>query len=208
MNLIEQFGPSWFEQKFRGSYFQYEGMPAKVINVTGERRSSVKCLVIPRINGQVTPYTKEVPYYYFNNVEIFNVPTLGWRSCNKGTWTAWISRNNHSYHRGLSAANIRVQHSDLTTFLSRQGISFVPMNDEKLCNIVLQPQFIPLRKGISLMLAGKIVSFAVSSTIAVFPGEDDKLVIKFSNKDVGTVDADGNINITFPFVDNYIKDTE
>lgn len=204
-NLIEKYGPSWVQNKFHGSYFRYNNMPAKMLEVVGDE---VVAQVALRKSGGVERKVIRVPASYFPTSEVFNVPELGYRHAQEGRWLAFISRNNSSYHRGLSASNIRVVESSHTEYLRMNRVPVKSLNDSELCNVIMDPNFIPFHKGIKLMLDGKIMSFAASPTIAVVPDHSGEgLIVRMCSKEIGTVSPDGVLSITAPFAQNYIEET-
>ena len=203
-NLVDKYGTDWFLNKFRGTYFSYNGIPARV---TGASREGVNATVVPRINDEVVARPVIVPNTYFMDSSRFNVPELGYRHDDGGKWLGFLKRNNSSYVRGLSTRNIVSLESDITKFLrTRTRVKVMSEND--INNIVMQPKFIPLYRGIQLMLAGKIVSFAASPTIAVVPSRDgrDPLEIMVCEKVVGTVSDEGTMNIQVPVARTYIEE--
>lgn len=205
-NLIEKYGADWFRSKFGSSYFLYKDMPAQVANVSNS--GDVKAALFPRINGEVKKVLTYVDPEYFPDSTVFAVPELGYRHAQEGRYLAFVSRNNSSYHRGLSPGNVRFQDAEHTIFLREHGMPVRGLSADEKCNIIMQPTFIPFQRGIKLMLDGKIMSFAASPTIAVVPhADDDSLVVKLCSKEIGTVSPEGELTITAPFAQNYLEGT-
>ena len=207
MNLIQKYGTRWFRSKFNGTYFMHRGIPA-VIQTVHEHKPAVAVAMHHRTGGEVKSMIQDVPYDTFMDHKMFSVPELGYRHSQGGKWLGYISRNNSSYVRGVGTQNIRTQESNLTRSLRRMGVKIANPTPGELCNMVLDPGFIPFYKGIKLMLDGKIVSFAASPTIAVVPTPDeDTFTIMMCSREVGTVSADGEISMALPFAKTYIEET-
>lgn len=212
-DLVTKYGRDWFNNKFPGSYFMFNGIPARVGRAERDPverdKFRVAITACPRVDGEVRPAARHIPSDYFQNSEMFGVPELGYRHAQGGKWLAFLRRNNGSYVRGLSTRNLNVFESDFTIFLRTQGIRPAPVDENALTSIVMQPNFIPLHRGIKLMLEGKLLSFAASPTIAVMPsrGEEDGLTVYMCDKVIGSVDMDGTMNITLPTARTYVEET-
>lgn len=193
-NIIEKYSISWFNSKFRGTYFLYNGVPAQVVEALD---SCVLAQLSPKSsNGSILSFQKEIPFSFFKDASVFNVPELGWRCTDKGKNLFLLSRNNSSYVRGLSSRNIIVTDSTVTTTLRRRGL-IDPRPDYVLRNSIFNPEFIPFNKGIKMMLSGSILSFAVNNDVAVVPGtRKNTLLVKFLTKDIGLVSAGGKLSTT------------
>lgn len=204
-NLIEKYGTDWFRSKFSNSYFMYKGIPARVTSVN---RNDTTVALAVRKNGEVKELKVSVPFDYFESSSLFNVPELGYRHIGDGRWLGYVSRNNSSYHRGISPGNTVVNLSDHTNFLQSKGLQVPRPQAAEMCNMLLEPTFIPFHKGIALMLKGELMSFAASPTIAVIPSQDsDDLLVKMCSKVIGSVTADGTLNITTPVAKGYLEET-
>lgn len=204
-NLIEKYGYDWFRNKFSSSYFMYKGIPAQILEVNEDE---VLAQLAPRINGEVKRIVTEVEADYFPDSTLFAVPELGYRHAQDGRYLTYVSRNNGSYHRGLSPGNTRLNDSEHTIILRDNGIPVPPLSNHEKCNLIMEPTFIPFSRGIKLMLEGKIMSFAASPTIAVVPNyEDDGLLIRMCSKDIGTVSPEGEVTFTATLAQNYLEGT-
>lgn len=205
-NLVDKYGARWFTSKFSGAYFSHKGIPASVNDITND--SNVRVNLYPRVDNEVRSMSVVLPKEEFVDHKMFSVPELGYRHASNGKWLGFISRNNSSYNRGIGVNNIRTTESNLTRSIRRLGIQVQSPKASELCNMVIDPGFIPFHKGIALMLAGKIASFAASPTIAVVPTpEEDTFTIMMCSREVGTVSASGEINLVLPFAKNYIEET-
>ncbi len=211
-NLVDQYGPDWFNNKFGSTMFRHKGVACRVIEATSRRvgRKSVNevmCRAVSRVNGKLQAANIRLPASGFSDTDMFSSGELGYRHAEKGKYLVYVRRNNSSYARGMSLRNLVYQESALTSFLVDEGLlSYFPNEDEQHL-MVMEPSFIPIRRGIKLMLEGKIASFAASPTIAVVPHTDaESLVVLFCDKQIGTVSADGVVNITVPLAQPFIEE--
>lgn len=209
-NLIDKYGRDWFAQKFAGSYFRYQGVPARVSKaIIGPSGTNVVSTTLcPRVNGKVVKATRLIPASHFKDSSMFSVPELGYRHTNSGKWLAFIRRNNGSYIRGLSTRNLNVYESELTKFLRVSGMKIPHLTEDEITNLIMEPTFIPLQRGIKLMLEGKLLSFAASSTVAVVPSTDSpNLTVLMCDKRIGEVTPDGVMNISLSIAKSYVEET-
>lgn len=211
-NLVDQYGPDWFNNKFGSTMFRYKGVPCRVIEATSrtvkrKQVNEVMCRAVTRTNGELQAANIRLPATEFSNPDMFSSGELGYRSLLNGKYLVYVRRNNTSYARGMSLRNLVYQESALTSFLVNEGLlAFTPTEDEQHL-MVMEPSFLPIRRGIRLMLEGKIASFAASPTIAVVPStEADDLVVLFCDKQIGTVSVDGVVDITVPLAQSFIEE--
>lgn len=216
VDLVSKYGPEWFSNKFNGSFFMYDGVPARV---RGARRTStsrakkttyaVDVSLCPRVDGQVKSVRHAIPSEYFDDSSMFNVPELGYRHTADGKWLAFLRRNNSSYVRGLSMRNLSIYESPFTRYLRTVGVNVGFLDEDTTANLVMQPTFIPLHTGIKLMLEGKLLSFAASPTVAVVPSKDEsaELSILMCDNEIGTVDSNGTMDISLSTARNYVEET-
>lgn len=201
-NLIDKYGTDWFRNKFRGSLFRLHGVPARVIGVG----SRVEAYALVRRRGKVEARQTFLDYSHFPDSNMFAVPELGYRHNKSGKWLAYLSRVNTSYNRGISLKNLNKSVAQHTEFLRFSGFNVEAPDENTLCNMVMDPTFIPFRTGIKLMLEGKIISFAASPTIAVVPSDvDDSLIVRLCSKEIGTVSPEGELSLTLPFANKYLE---
>lgn len=211
-NLVDKYGRDWFNNKFPGSYFRFCGVPARVIQAQSADRkggkSVVKIRLSHRVNNKVVASDKVVPADLFADSSIFNVPELGYRHAHNGKWLVFMRRNNSSYVRGLSTRNLNIFESQFTSYLRSINQVSEFLTEDETVNLVMEPTFVPLNKGIQLMLEGKLLSFAASSTVAVVPSHDsDNLSVMMCEKQVGFVTSTGELNINLPIAKNYVEES-
>lgn len=202
MNLVQKYGPNWFNSKFNSSMFKHNGMLASIMHAD---HNNVDIKVYPK--GR-KPFTAHVSVDTFPDASMFNVPELGYRTHDKGKWLCYLGRNNSSYHRGLRYRDITQSQSSLTSYLKTQTRVISPTEDEIL-RMVFHPNYIPLHTGIKLMLEGKLMSFAASASVAVIPDhESDGLLILMNENVVGRVDENGTLSYLFNYAAPYIEGKE
>jgi hypothetical protein len=202
-NLISTVGRDFFNRRFQGSFFlDSKKRPSIVDGIEGSE------IVYTALGGSIkrlTATTQRLPFDFFKGLEAFSVPTLGWRAANGGRDLSFFSRNNKSYHRGLSTANLIIERSKMTKWLQNTGnYSITGEQSHRACMLALKPEFIPFTEGISKMREGKLLSFAASPSIAVMPDEDDKFSIYFRQNKAGEVLPDGTVVVDIPLLTTYV----
>lgn len=200
-NLISQYGADWFNSKFQSTLFSYEGIPARVAEASSTGRGakrvhSVDVFLYPK-NRPVAH--KKLSADYFKDSSVFSVPELGYRHTDDGVTLLLLSRNNHSYTRGLSLRNLSLQASNhslyLRAALGLPAFTAASIREDRKIRMALSPNFIPMRKGIELILKGKLASFAVSPSVAVVASPTGAQVL-VAEKAVGSIDLDGTMTLT------------
>ena len=71
-NLLAKYGYSWFTTKFNGTFFMYEGKPARVLEAFNNR--SVHIRVLDKLDGRVVGSDLEVSGDLFPDRSVFSVP--------------------------------------------------------------------------------------------------------------------------------------
>lgn len=202
MNLVQKYGPSWFNSKFNGSFFMRDGVLASVYDVD---YNYVALKMYPKHRKFFIARAK---HDEFPDSSVFHIPEMGYRTHDKGKWLCYLGRNNNSYHRGLRYRDITQSLSSLTQYLKTQTRVISPTEDEIL-RMVYHPNYIPLHTGIKLMLEGKLMSFAASASVAVIPDhESDGLLILMNENVVGRVDESGTLSYLFNYAAPYIEGKE
>lgn len=204
-NLLAKYGSSWFTTKFNGTFFMYEGKPARVLEAFNNR--SVHIRVLDKLDGRVVGNNLEVSGDLFPDSSVFSVPELGYRHARDGLYLAFFVRNNSSYVRGLSLRNLNARVSNITKLIQRRLSSVPPPSQDDLNYMAMKPEFVPFHEGIRKVLAGELVSFAASPTLAVVPSptSETELTLLFCGKSVGKVDSSGNLRITSSITSEYIE---
>lgn len=200
MSLIAQLGMDQFLTKYSGSFFMHEGLPCFV---TGSNRDgNVKA---DKIGGTINkPVTTQVVIdpEFFTDMGVFATPALGWRVAGNGRYLVYMQRNNGSFHRGTCIDNITFNYHEMTTwFAQNNGLNMEYYSrNAAICKLVMEPVYLPLTEGLALIQKGKIVSFAVNELMAIVPSENGLYDVLFREKKVGTVDDNGSVTCTIPFV--------
>lgn len=207
-NLVEQYGMNWFLSKFSGSFFMHEDKPHVVRSDVDSFRYTVNvpCYSLEQ-TGESTISRNDVsiPATEFNDISKFSVGGLGWRSSDKGRYLAYFKRNNRSYHRGLSLRNLVIEVSHMTKWLSTYTNYNIRRDEAALAWLSLRPTFHSLHEGLEMVRNKEIVSFAISPTIAIMPDKDDKMAILFKTLKAGTVDLDGNMQLSIPKIGSLLE---
>lgn len=207
MNLVQSFGDSYFSGRFGGAFFlTAEGIPA-IIRSAG--RSVVDCV---QCEGTVeAPKMKEVmiPHSYFNDMKMFDIPNMGWRSAGRGRFLAYIERQSQGYRRGTTRDNLSIGVAPITAALEECGTLDVTnyTRETAVARMLLAPVFTPFTEGVRDIAAGRIVSFAVSHNIAVYAQDDESMAIMLGKRKVGSVDHDGKTTFTFNNIESLIKES-
>lgn len=201
-NLIESVGVDYFNRRFSGSYFlDQNDNPAIVVTAGGD---ATVATVLKGTSNRMMEDTAEIPNDYFTDLSKFSVPRLGWRTAAQGKYLVYMSRNNRSYHRGLSAGNLNVKLSPMTQWLVRSNNFRNTIGKNKQALLAMKPEFIPFAEGVEKMRRGEILSFAASHIVAVSPDVDEKFAIFFREKKVGEVLPNGTLSFTIPSVEEYL----
>jgi hypothetical protein len=200
MSLIAQLGMDQFLTKYNTSFFMHEGLPCIV---TGSNRDGkVKADKIDGTINKPTTTAVAIDPEFFTDMGVFATPPLGWRVAGNGRFLVYMQRNNASFHRGTCIDNISISHHEITRWFEQNGginMDYYTRHST-LCKMVMQPEYVSLAEGLSLIQKGKIVSFAVNELMAVVPAEDGVYDVLFREKKVGTVDENGSVTCTIPYV--------
>jgi hypothetical protein len=207
-DLITKLGTEFFNRKFSGSYFKdNQDRPGIIRTVDG---GQVAYTALGGNSKRIYRSDQTLPRSFFTGLEVFSVPTLGWRSAQDGKYLSFFSRNNRSYHRGLSGSNLTSEHSPLTKWLmaSQNMDRNIALNEDFKCMLAMKPEFIPFTVGIQKMREGSLLSFAASPTVAVMPGEEDTFSIYFRQALAGKVLPDGTVVVDIPMLADYVGELQ
>lgn len=206
-NLITQYGANWFISKFGGSIFMLNGEPHIVTPDSSGWRTQVPCnrLDLADNGFSVTRQDVRVSADVFTDASVFAIPNLGWRSLDKGRLLVYLSRNNSSYHRGLASRNLNIETSSLTTLLHRRGGYTTQINPIDYLRAAAMPEFMTLMEGIEKIRNEEILSFAVSSTVAVLPLNGEQLRVMFKQKVAGIINPDNTMQLALPELSSYME---
>lgn len=209
-NLIEEYGTDFCRRKFAGSFFRG---PDTIPCIFKEIRSDG--VAAQKLTGSVsssksTVKTEDavVPYDFFTDLGVFSTPALGWRSALQGRVLAYFTRDNRSYHRGLSVANLQANFCPMTEWLMATGHLPIRLEEKHYCLMAFKPTFLPMAEGLSKMREGKLLSFAASESVAVTPAARNSFTVYFREKPVATIGPDNSITTDFPNLHGLIGDIE
>lgn len=205
-NLVQELGVDKFRQKFQGSFFFGEDGAPCVINSLSD--GMVNCTSVSGNVKAIRVSERAVPYAFFSSLAKFKVPKLGWRSAYEGRYLAYLSRDNRSYHRGISASNLTAEVSPLTRWLMRSNNFGAILSNNKLCILALCPEYLSLSEGVAAMRRGDLLSFAVSPDIAVIPSEEDTYDVYFRQNQAGKIMPDDSLQVTVPLFASYLKELQ
>jgi hypothetical protein len=194
MNLVQKLGNDFFNNKFRGSYFLHEGVLHSIDGATGRSVVAYAYHKDPRSEG-VTTSGVSLSRDVFPDASPFRVPDLGWRAYDRGRGLVYMSRNNGSYHRGLSNGNLVIATSAMTAALLRRN-AVLRYNPPQFAHLAYFPEFLSFAEGMQKVRRGEIASFAVNHQVAVVPRGDGTMFIMFRNTVAGTVDHNGTVTMT------------
>lgn len=216
-NLITSLGASTFNDRVRSSYFlDKDGDAGCIVHLTDHRKPKPDSdgdyyykVQYRKIIGDLDStaaraVTSEEEVDFFKNFGVLEVPSLGWRSYYSGRGLAYLSRNNRSYHRGISRSNLFVEKSPMTEWLERNTSWKHTMDDNMLCLITCKPKYLGMQEGLAKIRQGEILSFAASPTVAVSPATARTLDVWFRKTKVGTINADDTLDTT-PSFRSYVE---
>lgn len=205
-HLIEKVGREYFNRRFSGSFFMDDRKRPSIVGRAAD--GMVNYTAITGSPRKIIRTARDLPYSFFSGLEVFGVPPLGWRSHSEGKYLAFYTRNNRSYHRGLSPDNIQVHPTAMTQWMLSSNNLTTSQDPETLCFVALKPHFTPFAEGIQKMREGSLLSFAVSPTVAVVPTEDDKFSILFRQAKAGVVMPDNSVIVDVPLLSDYMGATK
>lgn len=195
MSIIKTTSKDWFSRKFCSAVlFSPSGEPCVLphegmvglgypsFNIDGKVRAFV-------LTGTPEKSSKKEIFIdpeYFDDMDKFKVPDLGWRTAADGRVLAHFSRNPRTYKKGVCVDALQCTFAPHTFELMHTGnISRDYYSRPAVkAHMVMSPTFIPLSEGLRRMNEGEIMSFAVSSNLAICPSADDDRYHVVSGTDV------------------------
>jgi hypothetical protein len=207
MNLIQELGLGYFGERFnRCMFFGPDGKACYILDAN--RSEGIKCAVVEGPSTKPVVTETYIPPDFFKDLSVFGVPALGWRSTAQGRYTVYMSRNNRSYHRGVSSGILNKFVAPSSELLIRDdGVSPEYYSREStVVSMVMNPEFITMRDGIAAMADGSLYSFAISANLAVLPMSDESYGLYFNTNRVGSVSPGGNISCSIPVVRRLLEE--
>lgn len=196
MNLVEQFGYSYFSNRFAGAFFLTEDKTPAIVRSAG--RSYVDVALCKGTAEAPSIEDSRVSNEFFTDMAQFDIPNMGWRAAGRGRFLAYIERNPHGYRRGTTRDGLDIGTSPITSALMDSGTLDIQnyTREAAVARMVLLPQFTPFTQGIKDIIEGRIISFAVSHHMAVYAQDDQSMAIMFGKRKVGSVDYSGKVVFT------------
>lgn len=203
-NLIEQIGADYFHRRFQGAFFRDpDSFPSVMHGMSG--RGDIEYSRVLGTPDRVANEVRHLSFDFFDSLEKFSVPPLGWRSGYAGKLLVHMQRNNSSYnHRGVGANNIQSHFAPLTTELADEGMVNTSLSYAQLCSLVFSDDFLPLQQGVEEIREGQRLGFAVSPTVAISVKNEEVLEVYFRQYAVGTIDGANRMKISVPHIREYL----
>lgn len=196
-NLIHDLTPGYCNELMPGAMFLKDGEP-HVFREADYEGQHVYCRKYSTTADRVTTKAVQVPSTFFKGWAAFEFPILGYRMAANGQLLAYVSRNN-SVRRGLHIEDARVDLHEVSYQCENifgLGLDHYTRGNGKV-PLILCPQYMTYTEGMAKILNGEIPSFALSPDFAVAPNEKIPfLEILFRQRRVGTIDENGNAEIT------------
>lgn len=203
MSIIRDMGRQYFYSKFAGAVVLSPDGKAGCIDTASTYDEDGNVCVISSTGtlGKARRNVIPVPPDYFDSLEKFNVPDLGWRSAAEGRYMAYFQRPQRTYRKGLHVRDLQVTQMAHTTQLINSGnlSGMFFSRDYIVARMLCEPEFMPLADGLAAMNSSDIMGFALSNKLAVGPSDrDDTYILYYEEFPVGTVGSDGTMNLHIP----------
>ena len=203
-NLIQQIGADYFRRRFQLAFFRDDGGHPAVLQSMHDGRSVETQRVIGDVD-RVTTENRMLPATFFDSLERFTVPPLGWRCAYQGKLMVHLQRNNSSYDwRGTGFNNIITHFAPLTSALQDDGLVNTDLTPAQMCALTFNDAFMSLQQGVDEIRAGRRLGFAISPTVAVSVKNEDTLEVYFRQFAVGTIDGSNRMKISVPYLQHQI----
>lgn len=205
-NLVQQFGANYFSGRFAGAFFLTEDNTPAIVRSAGSREVEVALC-----KGTVEAPRLEPSYVsnsFFKSMSQFDIQNMGWRCAGRGRFLAYMERMVNGYRRGTTRDGLDIGISPITSALIQSDTLDVGnyTREAAVARMVLLPTFTPFSQGVQDIIAGRIISFAVSSSMAVYAQDNENMAIMFGKRKVGSVDFTGKTTFTAPSVEKFIKE--
>ena len=207
MNIIDSTNKDYFLRKFGGAMFlDEEGNPCLLpaVDVSGltsismyTQEGKVRALALQGSPEKSSKKERIFDLDFFDNMDKFKVPDLGWRQAAEGRVLVHMSRVARIYKKGVTVDGLELHWASHTRDLMDTGnISTEYYNRPNVkAHMLLKPKFLTMQEGVRRMLDGNILAFAASPNIAVVPASDNSLSILYGKNKVGDIDANARITL-------------
>lgn len=207
MNLMQEFGPRYVNDRSRGAVFVHpEGWTGIM-----EQAYDNGEVEVTKVEGNVGRLSVEkimLPHDYFTGLKVFDVPELGWRTAQNGRMLVHL-RQSSGYSRGVSPRNnLITEYSDMTQYMfeNRAVSQAYYQRQDVMAKLITTPEYLTLADGIKQMREGEIASFAMSPILAACATDDENVAnLYVRTRVVGTINLlDGSINtsVSLPNLNN------
>jgi hypothetical protein len=207
MSIIKETSGDYFARKFGAAmFFGPEGVPCILPSneVSGLGASTFtqdgKVRAFALEGTAEKPSKKElfIEKEFFDSMERFSVPDLGWRAAAEGRVMVHFARATRTYKKGVCLDSVEVRFAGHTMELMDTGnVSHEYYNRPTTkALMILTPVYTPLAEGLEGMNSGKIIGFALSANLAVLPGDGDNYQIAYGMQVVGTLSPDGSARMS------------
>lgn len=199
MNLMQEFGPRYVNDRSRGAVFVHpEGWTGIM-----EQAFDNGEVDVTKVEGNIGRLSVEkitLPHDYFTGLKVFDVPELGWRTAQNGRVLVHL-RQSAGYSRGVAPRNnLITEFSDMTQYMfeNRAVSSAYYQRQDVQAKLITSPVYLTLSTGLQLLREGEIASFAISPILAVCATDDESIAnLYVRTRVVGTINlTTGSINTT------------
>lgn len=145
MNLIQQFGLSFFVGKYYNALFLYNN-DVLSINSEGHTTEYISCSKLDVENGFTD--IVQVPEAFFTGIEVMSSFKPGWRVYNNGTQASYFRRRVNGNNKGFRVGDIIM--SGLTPETARKKYKKSP-TEYQAAYLMLKPEIIDYEEGMEML---------------------------------------------------------
>lgn len=204
MNIIQATSTNYFRSKFGGAlFFGPDGSPcviphADMGGINGYTFTDEHKVRAYSLSGTAEkPAKKEliIEPDFFDSMERFDVPELGWRTAAEGRIMMHITRATRSYKKGVCLDALQVEVAPHSSELMDTGnISRDYYNRPTTrALMILSPNYKSMEEGLAAMNDGSIMGFAVSNKLAVLPSAGEHYNIAYGLRIIGRIEPNGSV---------------
>lgn len=185
-NLIDKLGYDFFSSSFRSCMFMYKDEVHQFVLMN---EASVGTHRFNEETQKIEP--SRVPFSFFTDFSVFRIPPLGYRNARLDN-NALFLESARSTNRGFR--------SNLVTFRQTVASDNQEFNRDSLDfgRICFKPNFTPYHVGVRKILEGDSLAFALNKDAAVAVDLEgiSPMVLLFREKQAGTIDLNGRLELT------------
>lgn len=209
MSIIETSGKDYFARKFAGTVFlDAEGEPCVIPSGelaglsanTFTQDGRVRVLKLRGTPDKSSKAEHIIDADYFDSMEKFAVPELGWRTAAAGRVLVYFARSTRTYKKGICLDSVTYDFAPHTLELMNSGSLSMDYYARPAVkgHMILSPQVLTLAEGLRGMNSGELMSFAISPQVAVAPaldGSDGTYSVYHKLDIVGTLTSRGRVTL-------------